>query len=272
VNDIHFYIDDSGTRHPDKKQAPEDRAVGDWFALGGVLLNSEDEQQLRDLHSAFCESWGIDYPLHSADIRFQKENFEWLKELDKLGEDRFFSELEQLIISAPVVGLACVIDRPGYNARYREKYGRQRWSLCKTTFSVIAERSAKRAIAEGRRLRIYPERSDPDAESKLRGYYRELREIGMPFHEGGDPKYRPLGQPELNRTLREFKLKFKSSPPMQIADLYLYPICRAGYVKYKPIEKLRANRKLIDDLLPPDDVDALGIKYSCFELVRSKGG
>jgi hypothetical protein len=195
-----------------------------------------------------------------------------MKELDKEGENRFFAELEQLILAAPVVGLACVIDRPGYNARYREKYGRQRWSLCKTAFSVIAERGAKRAIAEQRRLRLYPERSDPDAESRLRTYYRAIRDVGMPFHEGGDPKYQPLSQPELHHTLREFRLKYKSSPPMQIADLYLYPICRAGYVKYKPLETLKANKKLIDNLLPPEGIEALGIKYSCFELVRAKGG
>lgn len=234
------------------------------------MVNSEDEQQLRDLHAAFCSSWGIDYPLHSSDIRFQKHNFEWLKGLDRRGEDRFFSELEQMLLAAPVFGLACVIDRPGYNARYREKYGRQRWSLCKTAFSVISERAAKRAMLAGKRLRIFPERSDPDSERKLRGYYNDLREQGMPFHEGGDLKYGPLGQLDLEHTLREFRLKYKSSPPMQIGDLYLYPICRGAYVNYNPLEILRANGKLIDQAIPEEQVAALGIKYSCFELVEKK--
>jgi hypothetical protein len=271
VSDTIFYIDDSGTRHPDKNPEGQQKAVGDWFALGGILVDSDDEQHLRDLHAAFCDSWGIDYPLHSSDIRFQKNDFEWLKDLDKEGENRFYSELEQLLITAPVLGLACVIDRPGYNARYREKYGRQRWSLCKTAFSVIAERAAKRAISNGKRLRAYPERSDPDSERKLRGYYDDLREHGMPFREGGDPKYAPLSKAELEHTLREFRLKYKSSPPMQIGDLYLYPICRGGYVKYKPLETLRANGKLIDGTLPEEDLSKLGIKYSCFELVDKKG-
>lgn len=270
MNDIHFYIDDSGTRHPDKNPNAADKGVGDWFALGGILLNAEDEQQLRDLHAAFCSSWGINYPLHSSDIRFQKNNFEWLKDLDRKGEDRFFSELEQLLIAAPVLALACVIDRPGYNARYREKYGRQRWSLCKTAFSVISERAAKRTMSIGRRLRIYPERSDPDSERKLRGYYNDLRQEGMPFQDGGNPKYAPLGQPELQQTLREFRLKYKSSPPMQIADLYLYPICRGAYVNYRPLETLRANGKLIDQAVPEEQIATVGIKYSCFELVEKR--
>lgn len=269
MRDLHFYIDDSGTRHPDKK--PAGNAVGDWFALGGVLVNSEDEGELRDRHAVFCDAWGIDYPLHSSDIRFQKNNFEWLKDLDKVGTDRFFPELSDLLIAVPVLGLACVIDRPGYNARYLEKYGRQRWSLCKTAFSVAVERSAKRAISDGRRLRIYPERSDPDAEKKLRTYYQEMSAAGMPFHEGGNPKYDPLPQATLAESLKEFRLKYKSSPPMQIADLYLYPICRGAYVKYQPLETLGANKKLLDNQVSEDQVESLGIKYSCFEFVDRKG-
>lgn len=269
MGDFHFYIDDSGTRNPDKR--PDDAAVGDWFALGGVIVKAEDEQELRDRHSAFCDQWCIDYPLHSSDIRFKTNDFCWLKELDKPDQDRFYSELGELIVSSPVLGLACVVDRPGYNARYREKYGRQRWSLCKTAFSVVAERAAKYAISQGRRLRIYPERSDPGAEQKLRSYYRGLHDEGMPFHEGGNVKYQPLGNGELRQTLREFRLKFKSSPPMQIADLYLYPMCRNGYVEYRPMEELRAAKKLVDNHLTDGEVPALGIKYSCFDMVKRAG-
>jgi hypothetical protein len=130
------------------------------------------------------------------------------------------------------------------------------------------ERAAKRAIETGRKLRIYPERSDPNSEAKLSSYYRELRENGMPFHEGGNPKYQPLSQQDLARTLREFRLKFKSSPSMQMADLYLYPMCRSGYVAYRPMEELRASGKLIDSHLAEENVSALGIKYSCFDLIK----
>ena len=65
----------------------------------------------------------------------------------------FYEDLYQLLRAAPVTGLACVIDRPGYNARYREKYGRQRWSLCKSAFTISVERAAKYARSLDCRLR-----------------------------------------------------------------------------------------------------------------------
>lgn len=270
MNDIHFYVDDSGTRNPDKAQ--KEGVERDWFALGGVILNSEDEARVRQLHHEFCENWAVTYPLHSSDIRFKTNDFEWLQGLDKIEQDKFYDDLAKMLVAAPVLGLACVIDRPGYSARYREKYGRQRWSLCKTAFSVIVERAAKFAIARGRRLRIYPERSHPDAEGKLKSYYAELKANGMPFEGEGAAKYGPLPQVELAGTLREFRLKYKRSPPMQVADLYLYPICRSGYVRYKPMEIFREHQKLIDNQLEAKDIPALGIKYSCFELVKRVAG
>lgn len=53
-----------------------------------------------------------------------------------------------LMRDAPVIGLACVIDWPGYNKRYAEKYAENRWMLCKTAFSVVVERAAKFAISK----------------------------------------------------------------------------------------------------------------------------
>jgi hypothetical protein len=58
----------------------------------------------------------------------------------------------ELMSASPFLGFACVIDRPGYNARYREKYGREQWSLCKTAFSELVERAAKYAQGAGYRL------------------------------------------------------------------------------------------------------------------------
>jgi hypothetical protein len=43
---------------------------------------------------------------------------------------------------APALGLACVIDRPDYNHRYKEKYADERWSLCKTAFTIAVERAS----------------------------------------------------------------------------------------------------------------------------------
>ena len=58
------------------------------------------------------------------------------------------------IIDKDLVGLACVVDRPGYDARYREKYGRRQWHLCQTAFSIVVERAAKYARDSGRKLRV----------------------------------------------------------------------------------------------------------------------
>ena len=42
---INFYIDDSGTRHPDKKSGRRPAHGYDYFSLGGVLVNEKDEEQ-----------------------------------------------------------------------------------------------------------------------------------------------------------------------------------------------------------------------------------
>lgn len=266
MSDLHFYVDDSGTRSPDRK-ATENPPLRDWFALGGVLIKSEDERDARALHSEFCERWQIDYPLHSENIRFKSGRFNWLKDLSPQEQDRFYSELGIMLTAMPVRGLACVIDRPGYNHRYFERYGRQRWSLCKTAFSVILERAVKLALQEGRRLRVYPERADKDSDGKLKSYFTSLRQEGMPFDQGGDPKYDPLTSAEFSRALREFRLKFKASPLIQIADLYLYPMCRNGYQTYRPFEELKLAGKLVDCHLSEGQLATLAIKYSCFDLV-----
>jgi len=262
-----LYIDDSGTRNPDHL-APK-IAFRDWFAVGGVLINEEDEGVAISAHERFCKEWGITYPLHSFDIRLMRGRFSWLAKLECKEYNRFMLRLSTLLIGLPVMGHACVIDRPGYDARYREKYGRQTWMLCKTAFSVICERAAKHARNAGRKLRIFPEECDPTADEYIRTYYSSLRTEGMPFSADASAKHAPLGSKELTESLYELKFKKKSSPMAQFADLYLYPMARGGYDEnYWPYAKLRERKKLIDDQLREEDIPHLGIKYSCFELVR----
>jgi hypothetical protein len=58
---------------------------------------------------------------------------------------------------------------------------------------------------------------------------------------------------------------------MQMADLYLYPICRGRYeAAYHPYRIMQDERKLIDVTLEKDAVAECGIKYSCFELVDAE--
>jgi hypothetical protein len=66
---LNFYMDDSGTRTPDRKPLPFRPNVRELFALGGVLINEEDEAPARKLYADFCDRWSIGYPLHSVEIR-----------------------------------------------------------------------------------------------------------------------------------------------------------------------------------------------------------
>jgi hypothetical protein len=75
-----LYLDDSGTRNPDRK-IPERFMFRDWFTLGGYTMNEEDEGDVETAHGVFCDKWGINYPLHSYEIRSETENFTWLSGL-----------------------------------------------------------------------------------------------------------------------------------------------------------------------------------------------
>jgi hypothetical protein len=172
VQVMHLYLDDSGTRN--LNHAP--RAVAahgyDWFALGGVLIKQEDEHEARAHHLKFMESWNLDPDvvfLHSADIRNKTGEFTWLAGLIADERARFLEELYALMRDPPFIGFGCVIDRPGYDHRYRALYGRDQWSLCKTAFSVLVERAAKYARANGCKLKVFVERSDRIVDGWMKG-------------------------------------------------------------------------------------------------------
>jgi hypothetical protein len=171
--------------------------------------------------------------------------------------------------SVPVIGLACIIDRPGYNARYREKYGRQRWSLCKSAFTISVERAAKYARSLNCRLRVLPERCNKAEDRILKGYYNDLKTSGPPFDPTTSEKYRPLSPDEFRATLLEFDPKMKTSPMAQLADLYLWPMCMGGYnADNLPYKRLKADGKLIECRLPKEDWPSLASKYYCFDNVN----
>ena len=268
---INFYIDDSGTRHPDKKIGRRAAHGCDYFSLGGVLVNEKDEEEARALHSDFCKNWDIDYPLHSVEIRACSKNFTWLGRLLRPEQLRFYDELYLLLKNVPVVGLACVIDRPGYNDKYHKKYGRDTWSLCRTAFGIVVERACKYVLTKNSKLRVLPERATPTDDIFLEDYYNGLKNDGHPFDSSNSLKYEPLSAGQFHKTLYEFKLKFKSSPMAQLADLYLWPMCMGGYHKSnRPYSRLMKDGKLIDCYLSEEQLAINGIKYSCFESVEVK--
>jgi hypothetical protein len=264
-------MDDSGARHPDRKSGKSPAHGYDWFALGGILIKQEDEPLARALHEAFCDEWQIDYPIRSADVRGTTNDFSWVNDLPKNEAEDFYEDLYTMMKDAPVIGLACVIDRPGYNARYREKYGKQRWVLCKTSFNVAVERAAKYARRQNYKLRVAPERCNKHEDGLLKQYYDELRTVGTPFAKDTSEKYEPLTPEHLRETLYEFRLKNKTSPMAQFADLYLWPICMGGYhASNRPYQRLKKDGKLIECAVPEAEWSVLATKYSCFEGVEQK--
>jgi len=266
-----FYMDDSGTRHPDHDPGKRASHGYDWFALGGVIVKQEEEAEARRQHSEFLKKWELGCPLHSSEIRGKTGGFHWLEDRAPAEQTRFYEELYQLMRQVPVVGLACVIDRPGYNHRYKERYKNERWSLCKTAFNIAVERAAKHARYIGYRLRVFPERCNKPEDAILRRYYDDLKTQDMPFAADSSGKYGPLSPKEFQEILYEFKPKFKTSPMAQLADLYLWPLCMGGYhATNRPYQRLKEDGKLIECILPQEAWDKLGTKYSCFDLVERK--
>lgn len=268
---VNFYLDDSGTRHPDHDPGKRPAHAFDWFALGGILVKDSDEPTARELHDAFCRKWGLTCPIHSVEVRARNKGFLWLERRPQRDKEIFYEDLYQLLREIPVVGLACVIDRPGYNARYREKYGRQRWSLCKSAFTISVERAAKYARSLNYRLRVLPERCNKKEDGILKGYYNDLKTTGQPFDPNTSEKYRPLNAEEFKQTLLEFSPKMKTSPMAQFADLYLWPICMGGYnPDTRPYKRLREDGKLIECVVKQDDWPMLGTKYYCFDTQQGQ--
>jgi Protein of unknown function (DUF3800) len=265
-NVINFYMDDSGTRHPDHDPGKRAKHTFDWFALGGILVKDSEEPKARELHGAFCRKWGLTCPIHSVEVRARTKGFLWLERRPNRDQEIFYEDLYQLLKEVPVTGLACVIDRPGYNARYREKYGRQRWSLCKSAFTISVERAAKYARSLDCRLRVLPERCNKKEDDVLKGYYNELKVSGPPFDPTTSEKYRPLVPEEFKQTLLEFLPKMKSSPMAQLADLFLWPICMGGYkADNRPYKRLKQDGKLIECGMLETDWPMLATKYYCFD-------
>lgn len=264
TKELHLYIDDSGSRDPDHV-APEKRRDGmDCFALGGILINEEDVDVLYEAYKAFCRKWGITYPLHSWAIRGGREDFGWLKKPENAFA--FLTELEALLMGLPILGIAAVVDRPGYVARYREKHEDDLWYMCKTAYCILIERAAKYARSQGRQLRVFFEECGKKEDRALIGYAKALKTDGSPFNPTNSAAYDSLTADDYKAiVLGEPRRRTKKVPMLQVADLVLYPMAKAGYdPSYAPYVRLMQNGKLIDAVLSAEDRPKLGIKYSCF--------
>lgn len=262
--EYHLFIDDTGSRDPDREPSEQRRDHLDCFGLGGILIKEEDVDEVKQRHAAFCTKHGITYPLHSYKIRGGRGDFGWLKKPESARA--FFPELDAFLLNLPVIGIAAIIDRPGYVARYRDQYSNRLWYMCKTAYSILIERAAKYADSQGRVLRVFFEETGKSEDRDLIQYTKALKAEGMPFNGTTSASYSSLSADDFKRlVMGEPKRRTKNTPMLQIADLMLYPMAKGGYdPTYKPYVDLMAAGKLIDALLPPQDRASLGIKYSCF--------
>lgn len=258
----HLYIDDSGSRMLDKD---ENKKGSEWFALGGILIEESKKESIKNNHTILCKKWNITKPLHSYEIRNKNKNFYWLNKLEDAKLSEFHTDLENFILNGDYVAIACVISRSGYNLRYKERYGKERWKLNKTAFPIIIERAVKYVKKRNGRLKVYFEKADPVTDEEMNQLFKSLRENGMPFDKENSEQYCPLNQDDFKRILWECRPKLKDSKVMQLADLVLFPICVVKYSsEYKPWKSLHSSNKLIDCHLEKEQIKFEGIKYSCF--------
>lgn len=260
----YLYFDDSGIRFPDKQQKPTRDDGMDHFALGGILLKGNDRSRVIEEYKELRRKWRLTYPLRSSDMRGKRGNYVWLS--DKTIHDAFFQDLNNFLCNIPVIGIAAVIDRVGYNVRYEEKYGDERWWMCRTAFSILVERATKYVSERGGRLKLRFEEAGKKEDRAIMEYNKNLKVAGMPFDSTTSSKYAFLKPEEFKSILiGEPERQTKKSPLLQIADLYLYPMVKGGYHKdYAPYKLYMENKKLIDAILSADEISSKGIKYSCF--------
>jgi hypothetical protein len=264
---LHLYLDDSGSRDLDRPITKASQRQGTpWFALGGVLVREEDEAIVRAAYADFCNRWGIAYPLHSWEIRNRQGNFGWLRAAPSVERDRFLSGLSAFMTAQPLRVTACVVNRAGYDARYRQLHGQRRWKMSKTAFTIVVERAAKIAQKEERQLKVWFEEHSKAEDQAVIGYFNDMKAHGMPFDPKTSHSYSPLDSSTLTSVLSSCQRKKKSSPLVQLADLVLFAVCKGRYTpNYSPYQMLVGASMLVDQHLPAADCATMGIKYSCFD-------
>lgn len=265
--ELTFYMDESGSRQPDKK--PDASRLGrDWFAFGGFIIRREDEDPAKWARDEVAHQLGVSNPFHITDMLSESKKFSFLHKKSERERIQFWSQYQQFLADLPVFGLACVIDRPGYVARgYVEKHPDTKWLLCRSAFDIAVERAVKYAIREGRRLRIIFE-SDAPFDPIVKGYFANLKENGLAFDGANSEKYTPLSQQDFADTLTTIEARPKSNRLLQVADSYIYAMARGKYDKRFSLWRQLCDSKRISNFALGGDaaaIRAMGIKYYCFD-------
>lgn len=256
-------MDDFGTRTTCKGAASVASPAHELsFALGGVIVASEDIDALSKNVIAFCEKWGVPV-LHGNKIRSGKGKFGFLKR-DEAKRAEFFSELDRLVLDSRIIAHACVICRPGYRDRYLAKYpDSARWAMSKTAFDISVERAAKFAMQSGRKLDVVYERTGEREDRLLEKYFADLKASGLDFCAENSKQYNPLTDTQFNDYLNIIWPDGKGNPLLQLADLVLHPISHITCGKQnRAYEQLIAHEMLLD--FKHKD-NAVGVKYYCYD-------
>jgi len=263
---LHLYVDDSGTRYADRLSVSRKDGM-DHFAMGGLLIREEDVEPTIDDLQALRQKHAITAPLHSTKIRSQKNDWAWLG-VDHQRAESFYSDLTSFLCSMRGHATACVVHRPGYQARYSSHPPEARWLLCKSAYWILVERATKLALKEQRKLIVHVEETGRREDRAIRDYHTELRAAGANFNPRTSGKYSPLIASDFESTLMVSPKFFtKNSLLGQVADLLLYPIVKGRYdPTYRPYCDLIAAQRTIDSALTPAEA-GLGVKYYCFDGV-----
>jgi len=263
-----LFVDDSGSRFPDHRIV--EGKEFDCFALGGVLINKKDIPNIIFQHKEFCREWNVTVPLHSYEIRNATKGFSWIGKTDEI-KYRFWRAVGDFLIDLPVVAFATVVDRSGYNIKFKDKYQNARWMMCKTTFAILVERVAKYVIAQNATFEIFFEGSTKRENNLLVNYGKSYKKEGLPFSADTSAQYTPLQTEDFRQVLiGNPKRGFKTNPLLQIADMYLFPMVARKYhgVDYLPWRSMYETKRVIDALIPEESWQQCGIKYSCFEYKK----
>lgn len=232
------------------------------FALGGVIVASQDIESLSKSVKAFCEKWEVP-ALHGNKIRSGKGKFGFLKQ-DKSKRDTFFLEMEQLVLDERLIAHACVICRPGYRDRYLAQYpDSTRWAMSKTAFDIAVERAAKLAMQREWKLDIVYERTGEKEDTLLERYFADLKAAGMGFNAENSKQYEPLTNSHFSNCLNVIWADGKGNPMLQLADLLLHPVSHVTCGKENRAYNHLINRKMLLDFKHKDA--AVGVKYSCYD-------
>ena len=261
---ITLYMDETGNRHPDKK-SDSSRIGRDWFGFGGVLIRGEDNDDARQRLDSFADRWKLRGPAHMTDMLAEKKKFAWLGRKSQTVVDNFWNDWRDVLTRSNVIGLGCIVDRPGYLARgYLEKHA-DPWLICRSAFDITVERAVKIALMEERKLHVVFE-SDPGINSTITSYFNNLKTSGLAFDKSNSGKYQPLGKEQFANTLGRIQHKPKAHPLLQIADSYIYAMARYKYdKKFALYRHLRDRKRIADFCLPQECLPHMGVKYYCFD-------